>query len=330
MKFSTIRLMDVWLGRFFCFGLTLVRYIGEALSRDGSTSQPIRKILFLKLIEQGATVLAAGAIRRAVHMVGGKNVYFCVFAENREILDVLNLIPKENVFTLRHDNIFVFVRDVFSFLRRVRHLKIDAVIDMEFFSRASAIIAFLTGARNRVGLHRFTSEVPYRGDLVTHRVQYNPYLHVAVAYELLVEALNSDPKEVPLLKQRSDTFNCYVPVFVPGDEDLRRVREMLQEAFGKEVFDRRIVILNPNTSDMLPIRRWPEARFVELASMILDKFSEVCIVLTGSRSEEKAVAELQRKICSWRVASLAGKTTLRDLLVLYTLGQVLVTNDSGP
>ena len=35
-------------------------------------------------------------------------------------------------------------------------------------------------------------------------------------------------------------------------------------------------------------------------------------------------------MCSDRCFSLAGKTTLRQLLVLYTLAEVLVTNDSGP
>jgi ADP-heptose:LPS heptosyltransferase len=30
------------------------------------------------------------------------------------------------------------------------------------------------------------------------------------------------------------------------------------------------------------------------------------------------------------VINLAGKTTLRELLILYTLADVLVTNDSGP
>lgn len=330
LKPQTIRLMDVWLGRICCFLLTLLRRICVALSGDVLTSHPISKILFLKLIEQGATVLAAGAIQRAVDMVGRENVYFCVFAENREILDVLNMIPKGNVFTLRHHNFFVFVRDVFSLLGKVRRLKIDAVIDMEFFSRASAIIAFLTGAEKRVGFHRFTSEAPYRGDLMTHRIQYNPYIHTAIAYGLLVDALEADSTEIPLLKRKRDTIDFHLPVFIPGDDELRRVRSMLREAFGGGEVNGRIVILNPNASDMLPIRRWPEARFVELAGMILDKFPDVQIILTGSPSEEKSIAELQRKISSRRVASLAGKTTLRDLIVLYTFGRVLVTNDSGP
>jgi ADP-heptose:LPS heptosyltransferase len=37
-----------------------------------------------------------------------------------------------------------------------------------------------------------------------------------------------------------------------------------------------------------------------------------------------------RQLASERVVCLAGKTTLRELLVLYGLADVLVTNDSGP
>ena len=65
---------------------------------------------------------------------------------------------------------------------------------MEFFSRASAIFAFLSGAANRVGLHRFTGELPYRGDLMTHRIQYLPHLHIAMQYLILVEALFTTPR----------------------------------------------------------------------------------------------------------------------------------------
>lgn len=39
---------------------------------------------------------------------------------------------------------------------------------------------------------------------------------------------------------------------------------------------------------------------------------------------------LVRRVGSPRCHSLAGRTTLRELLVLYTLADLLVTNDSGP
>ena len=52
--------------------------------------------------------------------------------------------------------------------------------------------------------------------------------------------------------------------------------------------------------------------------------------LTGAPDEERAAQALAAKVGSPRCFSLAGKTTLRQLLVLYGLAEVLVTNDSGP
>lgn len=88
--------------------------------------------------------------------------------------------------------------------------------------------------------------------------------------------------------------------------------------------------MNPNASDLLPLRRWPGERYVELARRLLAKHQDVFVGFTGAPDEATATAELVRQVGSSRCISLAGKTTLRQLLVLYTLAEVLVTNDSGP
>jgi len=90
------------------------------------------------------------------------------------------------------------------------------------------------------------------------------------------------------------------------------------------------VLLNPNCSDLLPLRAWPSGRYVELARRLLDHDPRVRVVMTGAPSEQDEVAALVRAVGSDRCASLAGRTTLRELLVLYALAEVLVTNDSGP
>ena len=54
------------------------------------------------------------------------------------------------------------------------------------------------------------------------------------------------------------------------------------------------------------------------------------MAFTGAPNEAEPVADLVRSVGSDRCFSLAGKTTLRQLLVLYTLADLLVTNDSGP
>lgn len=293
-----------------------------------SAEEPVKKILFIKLIEQGATVLSYSAIRNAVQAVGRRNVYFCVFKENREILDILDIIPSENIFMVRHDNLLIFMADIIKTLVRIRIAGIDATIDMEFFARASAILAFLTGARKRAGLHRFMSEAPYRGDLMTHRIQYNPYLHASKAYNIMVDSLKLNPNELPLPKIPAGDSNETTPQFVPSDEEIRVVKTILEKESGQA--NGPIILLNPNASDMLPLRKWPEENFIHLAQLILQNHPDVRLVLTGAPSEADAAQGICNQISSLRAVNLAGKTTLRQLLVLYTLSHILVTNDSGP
>jgi ADP-heptose:LPS heptosyltransferase len=338
---ATVRRLDAWLGRPLCFALTLARRAGSLLrrTRRGASEPPPppRKILILKLIEQGATVLAYRAIERAVQVVGRENVYFLVFERNRAILDLLDLIPPENVLAVRDEGLVRFARDVLAALWRVRRTGIDATIDMEFFARASAVLTFLSGARRRVGLHRFTAEGPYRGDLFTHRVQYNPYLHTAAAYYLLVEALEADPAQTPMLKSPPPSLDWTPPAFQPGLGEVEEVEAILAATAGR-VVDGRIVLLNPNASDLLPLRRWPTDRFVELARRLLDNDPELTVVITGGPDEREAGEVIARAVNDRALANgdgpravcLAGRTTLRQLIVLYTMADVLVTNDSGP
>lgn len=329
MKPQTIRSIDIWFGKPLCFLLTVARRAASLVHSSSPSRTPSRRILLLKLIEQGATVLAYGAISRAVQMAGRQNVYFLVFEENQEIIHILNLIPRQNVLTIRNGNFLFFLTDALRALLEVRRLRIDAVVDMEFFSRASAILSFLTGAKRRVGLHRFTSEAPYRGDLLTHRLQYNPYIHTSQAYLLLVEALELDTAETPLGKFPLSVFDDACPRFVAGEQERKAMEALLDESSGLE---RRgpLIILNPNASDMLPLRKWPTDNFVLLGRELLDSCGGATIVVTGAPSEEESAEDICRAIGRDRAFSLAGKTTLRQLLVLYTLADILVTNDSGP
>lgn len=220
MDVGLIRWVDRWLGEGACLFLTVVRRLKDWIASPVSSMHhpKPRKVLFIKWIEQGATILAYDAIHEAVHQVGRENVYFCVFRENAEIMEILELIPKSNILMLRRDSIFIFMVDALRTLSKLRRLGIDATVDMEFFARGTALFAFLSGARDRVGLHRFTSESPFRGDLLTHRVQYNPHLHVAQSYRLLVDALfDEDPRRSPLQGRRPVSSSTQLPpAFSPG------------------------------------------------------------------------------------------------------------------
>jgi ADP-heptose:LPS heptosyltransferase len=56
----------------------------------------------------------------------------------------------------------------------------------------------------------------------------------------------------------------------------------------------------------------------------------VTVIITGAPSERPSAEKACAEINSPRALCVAGKTTLRELIVLYTMADILVTNDSGP
>jgi ADP-heptose:LPS heptosyltransferase len=322
----TLQRTDRWIGAPLCAILTVLRRILESAGRPGP--RQVQRILFVKFAEQGSTVLAYPAIRRAIGMVGRENVYFVVFEDNRFILDAMGVIPEGNVITIPTHSPFGLATGALRAVLQVRKIGIDAVVDMEFLTRFSAILTFTTGAKSRVGFHTFFGDGPYRGDLMTHRLLYNPHLHTSQMFEAMVEALTRDPAVLP-------TFD-----FTPSaDQPLARFRASLSEVAEINALLQRenprvgsapLILLNPNASDLLPLRRWPPLRYVELARRLLERYPELFIGFTGAPAEAVPNKQLADEVGSDRVIPLAGKTSLRQLLVLYTRSDILVTNDSGP
>ena len=322
----TLQRTDRWVGEPLCAILTLFRRIFESPGRPGP--RQVRRILFVKFAEQGSTVLAYSAIRRAIEMVGRENVYFVVFEDNRFILDAMETIPERNVITIATKSPFRLATDAMRAVLRVRKIGIDAVVDMEFLTRFSAILTFATGAKSRVGFHTFFGDGPYRGDLMTHRLLYNPHLHTSQMFEAMVEALTHDPAVLPTF-DFTPSASQPLPKFRPSLSEVAEIDALLRRE-NPRIGSAPLILLNPNASDLLPLRRWPPLRYVELARRLLERYPELFIVFTGAPAEAAPNNQLADEVGSDRVVRLAGKTTLRQLLVLYTRSEILVTNDSGP
>ena len=240
----------------------------------------------------------------------------------------MGTIAPENIFEIRQESLLSFCLDMFKFLFKARTLGIDTVIDMEFFSRASALITYLSGAKIRVGCHRYSADLPYRGDLMTHKVQYNPYIHVARQYDLLVQAAMRPASECPMPKSEYSEAVQSAPLVKPAEYIFDQVRSTLQ-SLGVNGFSP-IVLLNPNASDLLPLRKWEAERFIELAHRLIDTDERLIVLFTGAPSEQSICEAIAAKVNSSRAVCVAGHTTLEELIALYWMADVLVTNDSGP
>jgi len=66
-----------------------------------------------------------------------------------------------------------------------------------------------------------------------------------------------------------------------------------------------------------------------LRDACLERYPDLFIGFTGAPTEAVPNNSLQDEVGSSRVIPLAGKTTLRQVLVLYARSEILVTNDSG-
>ena len=325
-----MRRIDFWAGLPVCLALTASRRCGDLwrylLRRKPAT---IERILFVKLAEQGATVLAYPALQRAVRLVGRENVFFLVFEENRLILDCLSVIPKENVIAIPTDGFVNLLVGAVRALVKLRRLRPDAALDFEFFARSSATLTYLSGAAVRVGLHGFGDGAPWRGDLMTHRIKYDPQLHTIQAFARMVDALTLGPRDLPAAAKDLPPVEESLPEFQPSDEEISLVRQTVQQQARTANFSP-LVLLNANASDLLPLRRWPAEGYVEVARRLLAQSPEIHVAFTGAPDEAAVAKELVAEVGSARCFSMAGKTTLSELLVLYCLADLLVTNDSGP
>lgn len=328
MNVDRMRIADRWLGIVVCVILTVWRKC-TGWWRERAVSRPPGSILFIKLAEQGSTVLAQSALRAAVERVGRDKVFFLAFAENRPILDLLEIIPRENVIPVEAGGILKTIWNAWRAIVRIRRLRIDAVIDLEFFARSTAALAYLSGARYRVGYHGHTEEAPYRGDLLTHRVPFNTYLHTSQTFEGLVAALDEPADRFPIFSQTPPPLRPLSARVTPTADEQREIRDRITRELGR-AWDGPLLLLNANASDLMPLRRWPADRYVTLAQRLLARYADAVVAFTGAPSEATAIEPLVAQVGSPRCIHMAGKTTLRELLVLYTLSDVLVTNDSGP
>lgn len=326
-----MRRLDRWLGIPICFALTVVaRLVSWFSSRDRSSSP--RRVLFIELVEMGTTVLACPAVHRLRTKHPDCQIYFLLFKQIEDSVRVLKVLPDAHVLTIDPSTLGTLVRDTWRFMRDARRLGIDTAINLEAFARFSTILAFLSGAPTRVGFHRFTQEGLYTGDLFTHKVGYNLHLHTWQSLVTLVDVLDRPPSELaelPLAKfPAPSAADCVVPK-IRIDQATRARLHALVTREHPAVDGRRLIVVNPNASKLISIRKWPLDRYTALVRRLLDDPQNACAI-TGVASEWEDAKFITDHVKSDRLVNLVGKTTLEDLIGLFNVAEVLVTNDSGP
>lgn len=331
---NTMRAIDHWVGVPLCAIVSpfvaLVDGIKNIVCRDHVTP---KKLLFIELSEMGSAILVDPAMRNA--QARGAELFFLIFKSNRASLTLLNTVKPENIFTIDSSSLGGLIKDTLRFLILARKHRIDTVIDLELFSRFTALLTGMCGARRRVGYHIFHGEGLWRGFMLTRKVHYNPHIHITKNFLSLIHAAFAQKIEVPFSKIEIPDSEVRLEQAVIDPNALTKVRDRIEKLAQESGINytsgkNRLILINPNASDLLPQRRWAQQRFSELIQAINQQYPNDLILITGSPAEFDYVEKVRAVANVENALNFAGQVSFSELPPLYTLSDVMVTNDSGP
>ena len=197
--------------------------------------------------------------------------------------------------------------DLVALVRDLRRRRFDAVFDAQGLFR-SAALARLSGCRRRFGpiwrrefAHRFyTDAVPRHLD----------WVHVIDYYAKILEAMGASDRAVEFVLPEKPTA-------------AETVRSLLVR---RGVDAEHYAVLIPGSAQLS--KCWPPERFATLAERLVSEH-DLSVVVTGSRAEGEMIEQI-RNCAQCSIASLAGATSLPELVEVLRHARIVVSNDTGP
>jgi ADP-heptose:LPS heptosyltransferase len=320
MNLTFQRTVDRYLGTIICRLLSWCARLSSKAPQLPSTPS----ILVILLSEMGSLVMARPLFEKIKAMRPEARLFAMVFERNHEALELLGVIPSENIFTISDRTLSAFTGDSLKVILKMRRTGIDAVIDAELFARISSIFAFLSGAGIRVGFHPHTQEGLYRGDFINRAVWYNPYQHFSIQLLSLADAMTSTT--MPRNKRPPAELPSAPPQIPVADTDIQKARDRLAADFPA-LGQRRLVLIHPG-GGMLPIRAWPVENYTRISRQLLARDFAVGII--GLGSDQSLAEQIIRQTGHRSCIDLTGYTPrIIDLLRLFHLADLLIANDGG-
>jgi len=279
----------------------------------------------------GSAIIAYSALLKAQKLAEGEPPYFLIFRRNRESAELLRLLPEDHLLVIDDHSFLAFAISALRSLVKIRAMKFDVVLDLELFSRFTALLTYLSGAPMRIGFHRHTGEGLFRGNFLTHRVNYNSHQHMALNFLSLACAIEAPADEVPMLKRDVRSEVTALPQLTSTPNELTRLLDLLRSINPAITTTSTLIVFNPDPGDAVPIRGWPEARFAEVAKSLVQDYPEAFAIVIGLKRSTPYAKRFADIVGAARTIDLTGRTRdLKELLTIFELSKLLVTNDSGP
>ena len=201
-----------------------------------------------------------------------------------------------------------FVPGMFSFVRKLRKINYDAVLDLQGLMKSAMVVSLSRGKR-KIG---FKGSKESLSALALNEVlpPFDIERHALERYLDFLEPLDLQRPAAPQFGLK------------PGPEEKSRVDSLLAPLPKGAP----IAVLHPMAK--WESKLWPAGHWITLAA-VLQRLG-YAVVLTGSESDRAVTGLIHHKLAKDPVAlNLAGHTSLMELSALLTKAKALVSTDTG-
>lgn len=315
MRLSTKLAIDRLLGTIIVDALILL----GSLRGQKRPADPIRpaNIFVLKLLGLGSIIQATPLIAALQRLHPNARIIFVTKQGNEQLTDRFPGISR--TLTVSDDGIARLLWSVARLLCVFHRTRETCFINLEAHSKIGAILTMLSRSRWKVGFFRNPRDLRLRA-MFDRLVYFNQSAPISEVYLQLGRTLGADNLSPPLSE-------------IKGIADDERDAERFLNSVGLPRAGTRLVLVNPNASELRLERRWPAAHFARTIDALARADPDLYFIFVGSQGElahvETIVAQIPAGVRA-RVFNGAGHVSLGGLIALIRRASLLITNDSGP
>ena len=275
----------------------------RGVAEGSTTGLSFERVLVIRLSAIGDVVFASPLIDTIKRARPDAEVYWLaepavapLLAHHSGLTELL-IWPRDEWRQLfRQGRVWRLIREVLRFRRMLKTYQFDLVLDVQGLLK-SAVLAWMTGARMRIG---FYSKEP-TGWLLTERVTKDLGPTISSEYRGLMQYIGLEP----------------------GDFSMTVSLSAGARGFAERVHDGRpYVVFCPFTTR--PQKHWPEAHWQALAETALARGWRV--VVLGAPADRPAA---ERIFAGQAVESKVGACSLEESAALVSLADLVIGVDTG-
>ncbi len=193
----------------------------------------------------------------------------------------------------------------------IKAKKFDTSITF-FVDKHSALIPFLAGIKLRIGPASKIYSILFNKMIFQHRSKKEKH-EVDFNIDLLA----------PLFVYK---FPATTKVVLTKEEKIN-AKKYLKDTFEITNKDTLICIHPGSKGSALD---WPEKHYAKLIDLILKKYKNVKILLTGAENEQRLLNRIYFRCSSKKPLVLTDKKTLREFSAILSQSDITISNSTGP